>query len=218
MKPLLVINLGSTSSKVGIFHQKQCVQKETIKHLAIDLAPYNKIMDQLNFRKEKIEGWIQSCGYTLDDFECFCVRGALIKPLESGIYRVNKQMIDEILSEVYASHVTNVGMVLGYLWSNQTGKECVFVNAPSTDELSSLARYTGIKGIERRTAFHALNQKQIALDYAQSVHLDVDQLKLIVVHLGGGISVGAHLYGKIVDVSNALDGEGCMSAEYHCTL
>ncbi len=198
---------------VRIFYSLKRLSIEIKNNDINSVKDFKKIMDQLDYRKDKIEDWVKSCGYQLNDFELFVTRGALIKPLESGIYKVEEKLIEAIKKEVYAAHVSNVGMVIAYLWSQEHKIDAIFLNAPSTDELSVLARYTGIKGIERRTAFHALNQKQIALEYAQSIHKSVDDLKLIVVHLGGGISVGAHHHGRIVDVSNALDGEGCMSPE-----
>lgn len=195
------------------YQDKNVLHEVNLKHTQEDLKVYKNINDQLPYRKEKITTWINECGYNLNDFECFVTRGALIKPMESGIYKVEAAMLEDIKNEVYASHASNVGMLLAHQFSQLTRTIAIFLNAPSTDELSNLARYTGIKGYQRRCAFHALNQKQIALEYAQSIHKSVTDLKLIVVHLGGGISVGAHLYGRIVDVSNALDGEGPMSPE-----
>ena len=213
MKPIFVMNLGSTSSKCAIYQDKNVLHEVNLKHTHEDLKAFKNINDQLPYRKEKINTWINECGYNLNDFECFVTRGALIKPMESGIYKVEAAMLEDIKNEVYASHASNIGMLLAHQFSQLTHTLAIFLNAPSTDELSNLARYTGIKGYHRRCAFHALNQKQIALEYAQSIHKSVTDLKLIVVHLGGGISVGAHLYGRIVDVSNALDGEGPMSPE-----
>lgn len=213
MRPLCVLNLGSTSTKIAIFHHKKMVEEITLRHPAEELATFRLIMDQLDYRKEAVESWLKRVGYSLHDFELFVIRGALSQPIESGIYRIHKDMIEDLMVEKYASHATNVGVVIGYNWALETNKEAIFLNSPSTDELNPLARYTGVKGIERRTAFHALNQKQIAIEYATSIHRSVDELKLIVVHLGGGISVGAHSFGRIIDVTNALDGEGPMSPE-----
>ncbi len=213
MKTILIINCGSTSTKCAIYQDTVSFKSVSLSHSRNDLSFFSQLIDQYDYRKDMIENWIKTLGFNFEDFDLFVSRGALMKPMESGIYQIEESMLDDLRNETYATHASNLGLLIAYEWSFKYQKKAIFLNPPSTDELSNLARYTGIKGIYRRTAFHALNQKQIALEYAQSVHKNIKDLKLIVIHLGGGISVGAHLYGRIVDVSNALDGEGPMSAE-----
>lgn len=213
MAQILILNLGSTSSKGAIYHDLDLVKEFTLRHSAEDLAPFKKVLDQVDFRKKSVETWIESEGFKLDDIDLFCLRGGLVKPIPSGIYKINETIVDEVKQEKYGAHSSNIGLVLGYLWSIEYQKDAIFLNAPVTDELSNLARFTGLKDVKRRSVFHALNQKQIALEYAKSVNKSVDELNLVVCHLGGGISVGAHYLGKIIDVSNALDGEGPFSPE-----
>ncbi len=213
MKKILIINCGSTSTKCAVYHDKTSVLDVSLRHSHDDLRAFSRIADQLDYRQEKIEKWLSENNESLKSFDLFVSRGALMKPMESGIYAVEASMLDDLINETYASHASNLGLLIVYKWAQEFHKEAIFLNPPSTDELQVLARYTGIKGIQRRCAFHALNQKQIALDYAEQINKTVNDLKLIVVHLGGGISVGAHQYGRIIDVTNALDGEGCMSAE-----
>lgn len=213
MKTILIINCGSTSTKCAIYQDLKSIANVSLKHTRDDLVVFSRLIDQYDYRKEMIENWVRKQGFNFVDFDLFVSRGALMKPMESGIYEIKESMLDDLRNETYASHASNLGLLIAFEWSSIFHKKSIFLNPPSTDELSDIARYTGIKGIVRRTAFHALNQKQIALEYAQSIHKNINALKLIVVHLGGGISVGAHLYGRIVDVSNALDGEGPMSAE-----
>lgn len=213
MSTILVLNLGSTSSKGAIYQNETQLHEMTLRHEASELKEFNSINDQLGYRQSKVEEWVKSVGYSMHDFAVFCVRGGVVKPIASGVYRINETMINDVKEERYGSHVSNVGMMIGYNWSQTYGKEAIFLNAPVTDELNPLARYTGVKGYERTSKFHALNQKQIAHEYALSVGKTVLDLSLIVCHMGGGISVGAHEKGSIIDVTNALDGEGPMSPE-----
>jgi butyrate kinase len=213
MAQILILNLGSTSSKGAIYQDLDLIKEFTLRHSAEDLAPFKKILDQVNFRKKCVESWLITEGFNISDMDIFCLRGGLVKPIPSGIYRINETIVEEVSEEKYGAHSSNIGLVIGYLWSIEYHKEAIFLNAPVTDELSNLARFTGLKDVKRRSVFHALNQKQIALEYAKSVNKSVDELNLVVCHLGGGISVGAHSFGKIVDVNNALDGEGPFSPE-----
>lgn len=213
MHKILVLNLGSTSTKVALYEDLTCTKTTTLRHDAKALEPFKRVLDQVNFRKDLVEAWCSHENINLKDLSVFCVRGALVKPIEGGIYKINETMIQELKDEKYGSHVSNVGMILGDLWAHQFNKEAIFVNAPVTDELCDLARYTGIKGIQRRSIFHALNQKQIALEYAKSTSQPYETLNLVVCHMGGGITVGAHHQGRIIDVNNAIDGEGPMTPE-----
>jgi butyrate kinase len=213
MAKILILNLGSTSSKGAIYDDLKELKTFTLRHSSDDLAPYKRIIDQVDYRKKCVEDWMIYFGFKLDEIDLFCVRGGLVKPIPSGIYKINETIVNEVKSEKYGAHSSNVGLVLGYLWSLEYNKEAIFLNAPVTDELSDLAKFTGLRGVQRRSVFHALNQKQIALEYAKSIDKSVNDLNLIVCHLGGGISVGAHLAGRIIDVNNALDGEGPFSPE-----
>lgn len=213
MYKILVLNLGSTSTKVAYYEDESCVKETTLRHDAQALAPFERVLDQVTFRKETVEAWCASQGIDLAKLSLFCVRGGLVKPIPSGVYKIVSTMIDELKAETYGSHVSNVGMLIGYAWAKSYGLEAVFVNAPVTDELSNLARLSGIKGLMRRSIFHALNHKQIALEYAQSQNKSLDALNLVVVHMGGGITIAAHRQGRIIDVNNAIDGEGPMTPE-----
>jgi len=213
MAKILILNLGSTSSKGALYHDLTEIKSFTLRHTAEDLAPFIKIIDQVDYRKKCVEDWMSHEGYKMNEIDLFCLRGGLVKPIPSGIFKINEMIVNDVKQEKYGAHSSNVGLVIGYLWSLEYQKDAIFLNAPVTDELSDLARFTGLKGVERRSVFHALNQKQIALQYAKSIHKPYELLNLLVCHLGGGISVGAHEYGRIVDVNNALDGEGPFSPE-----
>ena len=213
MAKILILNLGSTSSKGALYHDLIEIKSFTLRHSTDDLAPYKKIIDQVDYRKKCVENWMDHEGYKMNEIDLFCLRGGLVKPIPSGIFKINESIVDDVKQERYGAHSSNVGLVIGYLWSLEYQKDAIFLNAPVTDELSDLARFTGLKGVERRSVFHALNQKQIALQYSKSINKSYDSLNLVVCHLGGGISVGAHAKGRIVDVNNALDGEGPFSPE-----
>lgn len=213
MAKILILNLGSTSSKGAIYDDLKEIKSFTLRHTSEDLAPFHRIIDQVDYRKKCVEDWMIYFGFRMNEIDLFCLRGGLVKPIPSGIFKINDMIVNDVKQEKYGAHSSNVGLVIGYLWSLEYQKDAIFLNAPVTDELSDLARFTGLKGVERRSVFHALNQKQIALQYAKSIKKSYESLNLLVCHLGGGISVGAHEYGRIVDVNNALDGEGPFSPE-----
>ena len=213
MFKILVMNLGSTSSKAAIFEGEVMVASTTIRHTSSEIASFHKVLDQQDFRREAVEKWMRDDNISFESLDCICVRGGVVKPLPGGIYWVSKEVIDDILAEKYGTHVTNVGNCIGYYWGEKYHKPVIFVDAPVTDDLCVLARYSGIKSVSRRSVFHALNQKQIARQYAKEIGEDVSKLNLIVTHMGGGISIGAHRKGQVIDVNNALDGEGPFSPE-----
>ena len=213
MAKLLVLNLGSTSTKVALYHDDTVTSSQTLRHTSAELAPYPMIMDQMEFRKGLIEGWLSSINIKVSDMDLLVVRGGIVKTIQGGIYKITEQIYNEVHAEIHGSHISNVGMCIGYRWAKETGLDVVFVNAPMTDEFQDVARVVGLKGFQRRSGFHALNQKEIARQYAASIHKSVDELNLIVAHLGGGISIGAHHLGRVIDVNNPLDGEGPLSPE-----
>jgi butyrate kinase len=213
MAKLLVLNLGSTSTKVALYHDKTVIASQTLRHTSAELAPYPTIMDQTEFRKGLIESWLTSVNIKVSDMDLLVVRGGIVKPIQGGIYKITETIYNEVHAEIHGSHISNVGMCIGYRWAQETGLDVVFVNAPMTDEFHDVARVVGLKGYQRRSGFHALNQKEIALQYATSIHKSVEELNLIVAHLGGGISIGAHHHGRVIDVNNPLDGEGPLSPE-----
>jgi butyrate kinase len=213
MNTILVTNLGSTSTKAAIYHDDLCIHETTLRHNPQDLSQFTSILDQKDFRKKALEDWLVSIQVSFDSLSIICVRGGVIKPCVSGIYRVDEHVIEDILSGQYGVHVTNVGNLIGYEWGQTYNKEVVFVDAPISDEFHPLARYSGHALVSRRSVYHALNQKQQARRFAQSINKPYESLNLIVVHMGGGISVGVHQHGRVIDVTNALDGEGAMSPE-----
>ena len=212
-KKILIINLGSTSTKIAVYEETEEVFKESISHSQEELAVFESIWDQQDFRKEKILGILENNGYELANFDAISCRGGNSKPIPGGIYILNQAMVDDMRSEKYGVHPTSVGNVIAYALGQAYELPVVIADPPVTDELNDFARFSGIKEIDRMSSFHALNQKRTARKYADEVGKAYGDLNLIVCHLGGGISIAAHEKGMVVDVNNALDGDGPFSPE-----
>ncbi|MDD4080457.1 MAG: butyrate kinase [Eubacteriales bacterium] len=210
---ILVVNLGSTSTKAGIYEGKTSLATETIRHRKEELASLHTLLEQRDFRKGVIESWLLAQGYSLDDFAVFSLRGGLIRPIPGGVYQINATVAEDARSGHYGEHACNVGLLLGYDWSRSTGIPAVFVDAPCTDELSEVARISGFKGVERTSIFHALNAKRVIRLYCKEKGLDPYGHSFIVAHMGGGISVSAWQKLKAIDINNGVDGEGPFSPE-----
>lgn len=211
---LLVINPGSTSTKVALFKNDFLLHEKTLRHDVEVLRQFPDLNDQLPFRKEIILGFIKEFGYSLDQIDVFVGRGGLMRPLkDSGTYEINSQMIDDLKRAPYGKHASNLGAMIAYDFATPLGRPAYIVNPVCIDEMHDLARVSGLKEIERISLFHALNQKAIALRHAKVVGKKYNELNLIVCHLGGGISIGWHHLGRVVDVNCALGGDGPFSPE-----
>ena len=209
----LIINLGSTSTKIAVYIDLEEEFKISINHSQDELKEFHDIWDQTDFRKEKILKALEEKGYAISDFNGISCRGGNVKPVPGGIYLLNKEMVADMRSEKYGAHPTNVGNIIAYELGKQAGIPVIIADPPVTDELCELARYSGVKEISRMSSFHALNQKRTARKISKDLGREYTDLNLIVVHLGGGISVAAHENGRIIDVNNALDGDGPFSPE-----
>ena len=213
MYTILAINPGSTSTKVAIYQDDKAVRELTLRHSTEELAPFAGVLDQFDFRKQIILDAMKEAGVTLSDIDAVIGRGGLIKPVKSGVYEVNETMIDDIRHRPVGQHASNLGALLAYDIAREAGAKAYMADPVVVDELQDVARITGHPDIERVSIFHALNQKAMARAYAEKRGVRYEDLNLIVVHLGGGISVGAHRKGEVIDVNNALDGEGPFSPE-----
>jgi butyrate kinase len=216
---ILAINPGSTSTKVAVFENEKNVFLKTIKHSAEELKPFKNITSQYAFRKEMILRELKEAGQDVSTLCCIMGRGGLTKPIPSGVYEVNEKMKKDMLNSPFGEHASNLG---GFI-ADDIAKELQDVKAyiadpVVVDELDDLARVAGHPDFERLSILHALNQKATARRYARENNVPYEKLNLIVAHLGGGISVGAHRKGRIVDVNNALNGEGPFSPERSGTL
>lgn len=209
----LIINPGSTSTKIGVYIDEDPVLVETLRHSAEEIGNYREIYDQLNFREEVILRVLKSRNIKINELSAVVGRGGLLKPIEGGTYIVNNAMFTDLKNGVQGQHASNLGGIIAKRIADNLKIPAYIVDPVVVDEMEDIARVSGMPEIERKSIFHALNQKAIAKKYAKDMGTEYDKLNLIVVHLGGGISVGAHKLGKVVDVNNALDGEGPFSPE-----
>lgn len=210
---ILVVNPGSTSTKIAIYNHDQCLVKENITHSADELKIFPALNDQLPFRKETILNWLSHNHYSLGQFKAIAARGGGLKPIPSGVYQVNQLMLDDLKSCKYLTHASNLGALLANDLSGNFHIPAYIADPVVVDELEDIARISGLKSIERISIWHALNQKHIARRAAKDIGKTYEECNFIVVHMGGGVSIGAHCKGKAIDVNNALNGEGPMSAE-----
>ena len=215
---LLVINPGSTSTKIAVFDNEKPVFEETIRHSTEELAPYATVADQFEFRKNMILDTLNAKGINITKLSAVIGRGGLLKPIQSGIYEVNDAMLKDLREAKRGQHASNLGGILAYEIASPLHIPAYIVDPVVVDELDDIARITGMPELERISIFHALNQKAVARRAAKDLGKAYEELNLIVAHLGGGISVGAHKKGRVVEVNNALDGEGPMSPERAGTL
>ncbi|KAB2493664.1 butyrate kinase [Priestia endophytica] len=213
MYRILVINPGSTSTKIGVFHNEVPLFEETIRHNQEELAPFETINDQYDFRKQKIVELLHREGINLSKIDAVCARGGLLRPIEGGTYTVNEAMLEDLKVGYAGQHASNLGGIIAHHIAQSLNIKAYIVDPVVVDELSDLARVSGLPGIERTSIFHALNQKAVARRYAKTVHKKYEDLNLIIAHMGGGITVGAHNHGKVVDVNNGLHGDGPFSPE-----
>lgn len=216
---ILVINPGSTSTKIAVFEDNKAIYAKNIKHTAEELAPFSKLIDQYPFRKEIILKELKEANINIQSLHAVIGRGGLVKPIQSGVYEVNSLMLEDLKVGRLGQHASNLGGILADDIAKLIPNAKAFIADPVVvDELEEVARFSGHPKFERISIFHALNQKAIARTHANSVGKKYEELNLIVAHLGGGISIGAHKKGKVVDVNNALDGEGPFSPERSGTL
>lgn len=219
MHRILAINPGSTSTKFAVYFDDKCVLNKTIRHSMDELMSYKNVVDQFDFRKGFIIDALVEEGIDVDSIKTVIGRGGLTYPLESGVYSVNQQMIKHAQQGILGQHASNLGPLLAdYIAQQIPGAQAFIADPVVTDEMDGVARVAGHPNFERISIFHALNQKATARVHAQKVNKQYEAMNLIVAHLGGGISVGAHKKGRVVDVNNAFDGEGPFSPERAGTL
>lgn len=216
---ILAINPGSTSTKIAVFSGSNPVFVRTIYHTTEELSKYEKITDQYSFRKEIIYKQLEEAGIDMNSLNAIVGRGGLVKPIPSGVYEVNEVMKADLRNSPMGEHASNLGGLIADDIAKSLNNVRAFITDPVVvDELEPIARVAGHPEFKRISIFHALNQKAIARQHAKSIMRKYEDLNLIVVHLGGGISVGAHKKGRVVDVNQALDGEGPFSPERSGTL
>ena len=211
---ILVINPKNTSSKIAVYRDMKICFLKTIKYSEEDLAACGSIPGQLEMRKEAILKELKDNDINVNKLKIVIARGGLIKPVKSGVYEVNDRMREDLLNGVMGMHATNLGGVIAADIAAMTNALAIIADPVVVDELDDVARISGHPLFERKSIFHALNQKVVARKYAKSMNMKYDDMNLLVVHAGGGgISVGAHKNGRVVDVNQAFDGDGPFSLE-----
>ena len=210
---LLIINPGSTSTKIGVYEGEKEILEETLRHSAEEILKYDTIFDQLDFRKEVILKVLKEKGIDINELDAVVGRGGMLKPIEGGTYEVNESMVEDLKIGVQGPHASNLGGILSNKIAKEIGKRAFIVDPVVVDEMEDVARLSGVPELPRKSKFHALNQKAVAKRYAKEHNTSYEDVNLIVVHMGGGVSVGAHRKGRVIDVNNALDGDGPFSPE-----
>lgn len=216
---ILAINPGSTSTKIAVFENDKSLFLKTLRHKNEELEKFEKIADEFEFRKDIILQELQNAEIEIGSLHAIVGRGGLIKPVEGGCYEVNDKMIEDLKKAERGEHASNLGALIALHIAKEIPDAKAFIADPVVvDELQDVARLSGHPKFERKSIFHALNQKAIARVHARSMNKRYVDMNFIIAHLGGGISVGAHLKGRVIDVNNALDGEGPFSPERTGTL
>ena len=218
-KFILAINPGSTSTKIAVFENTKPVFTKNIKHSSEELKKFKKISDQYQFRKDIILNELKEADIKQDMIKAVVGRGGLVKPIKSGVYAVNKKLKEDLASGSFGEHASNLGGLIADDLANHLPDARAFIVDPIVvDEFEDIARISGHPLLKRISIFHALNQKAVARNHAKSIMRKYEDMNLIVVHLGGGISVGVHKKGRVIDVNQALDGEGPFTPERSGTL
>lgn len=210
---LLIINPGSTSTKIGVYEDEKEILEETLRHSSDEIAKYATIFDQLDFRKNVILDVLKEKNFDIKTLNAVVGRGGMLKPIPGGTYEVTKELVEDLKNGVQGQHASNLGGILSNEIASGLNIPAFIVDPVVVDELEEVARISGVPELPRRSKFHALNQKAVAKRYGKESGQGYENLNLIVTHMGGGVSVGAHKKGKVVDVNNALDGDGPFSPE-----
>jgi butyrate kinase len=207
---IVAINLGTTSTKIAYSENGQIKVRETLSHPAEELVKMRRFWDQEGLRKAAIEGFLAANTIRVEELDAFVAWGGHTEPVTGGVYRITPKLLEQSSSEKYGYHVADLAPRLAHAFA-QRGPQAFVVDPPTIDEFNPLARYSGIPEIARQSRCQALNQKGNAKKYAREIGKKYEELRLIVVVMGGGISVVVHEYGRMVDANNGLDGDGPFS-------
>ena len=209
---ILVINPGSTSTKVGVFDGETEVFTKNVAHEASKLAEFKSVSDQMPYRRDLILEALEENGVALETIDAFVGRGGGLLSVVGGTYQVNDILLDHAYRGANGiQHPAQLGSQLANAFATQVGKPAFVVNPPDTDEFCDYARVTGIKGIYRNSHLHALNLKETAIRHAHAMGKRYRDCNFIVCHIGGGISISAHKQGKMIDGYDIVQGEGSMA-------
>ena len=208
---ILVVNPGSTSTKIAVFENDLKIFSKNIAHQASELSEFNEVNEQLEYRLNLIVKSLEEEKIELTSFDAVAARCGGTTSMDSGVYAINQTMLDDQRSGKYVQHPAILGAQIAHILTEQYGGQAFIVNSPDVDEFQDVARITGVKGIYRESKIHALNQKEVALRFAEKQGKNYDSLNLIIAHIGGGVSVTAHHYGKMIDSNDISNGDGPMA-------
>ena len=214
----LIINPGSTSTKIGVFEDETLLFEETLRHSTEEIAQYEKIVDQKDFRRKIIEDLLKEKDFDIKSLNMVVGRGGMLKPIPGGTYAVTDDLLEDLKIGVQGPHASNLGGILAREIGDSIGVPSYIVDPVVVDELEPVSRYSGVPELPRTSVFHALNQKATARKHCEKNGCRYEESNFIVVHLGGGISVSAHYQGRVIDTNNALDGDGPVAPERAGTI
>lgn len=212
MEAVLVINPGSTSTKTAIYADGRLIAEETLRHSVEEISQFANVISQTDFRYQIIADFVER-HQMMDQLVAVVGRGGLLKPIPGGTYQVGPELLQDLREEKYNTHASNLGAILADKFARKLQIPAFIVDPVVVDELQPLSRISGLKGISRRNVGHVLNQKAVARKIAEGMGKTYETANIIVAHLGGGISIGAHQKGKMIDTVNGLDGEGPYTPE-----
>ena len=209
---ILAVNVGSTSTKVAFYRGAERIVQETLTYSAADLAACKDLRDQLPLREAGLRSFIEKNGIDMSRVDLVISRGGLGRPAPAGAYAIDEAMCEDLMEGRYGRHPSALGPSMAMGLARQYGMAAVVIDPPSTDEFAPLARVSGLPEIERKSAFHALNQKAAARRAAAKLGKRYEEVNLVVAHLGGGITIGAHSRSQVIDCTHGLT-EGPFSPE-----
>jgi len=215
---ILVINPGSTSTKIAVYEGEACLFEQSLNHSAAEISEFPTIASQYGFRERAIQSALKEKNFDFSTLKAVVGRGGLLRPIPGGIYRITDAMKSDLLAAKYGEHASNLGALIADAFAAPLKIPAFIADPVVVDELDDVARVSGHKLFKRTSIFHALNQKAVARRYAKEHSSRYEDLNIIVAHLGGGVSVGLHRKGKVIDVNQALNGEGPFSPERSGTL
>lgn len=201
---IFIINVGSTSTKVAFFRGTTPVKKETFEYSSEELSQYEDLRDQLPRREKDIFEFAGKHDINFDHIDMIISRGGVFKPLIAGAYEINEKLCEDGLSGIYGVHPASLGPQIAFDIARKYNKPAIIIDPPTTDEFEPLARISGIPEIDRKSGLHALNQKAAARRASADMGKRYDDINLIVAHLGGGITIGAHKKWKVIDCAHGL--------------
>lgn len=215
---ILVINPGSTSTKIAIFNNEKLIFEKIINHPDNELANFRQISEQNDYRYNLIINYLYKENFNFHNLRAIVARGGLIKPIASGVYAINQNMVNDLNNALYGQHASNLGALIANKIAEKYQVPAFIADPVVVDELWPVARISGLKNVKRKSLFHALNQKSVARKISAQINKKYEEANFVVAHLGGGISVSAHYQGQVVDTNNALNGDGPFSPERSGTL